>query len=572
MFSLFDGAEVIKGVAVLWKVMLPGALFTLVFFLVLRLPGTELWAKLRLAQLRLMWRILCGIFVLLVVGCGLVAVVTERIRFFEEATVLSTVAAFWHGQALYPSTQAPVEYGLLYGPVTYFMYLPPMMGGALRLWGYEAWALGALGGTFLLLFLALRRKFGVSVALGSAALLAANVARFTGNEWAIKADVWILLFSALSFWASSRLQSWTAACVIAVAGAMLVDLKATLLLIALLPFVLLWQRERSARVPVVVFALLLPLLALLPFSLPGVSLSNYVRLLLEYKSHATSARVLAINTQMTLIIFLPTFTLLWAAMSVAPRTACSWIRERSAYLVILIVACVVATVTGAKEGGGPWHCVVLVIPSLFVDAELWRLAAPTELPSLFQNPRRFAPILGVSLALFVTGLKLLAGGVKERLYDQPGDTPVSMRDVENDLLAISQRYPGETIQMGYSDRAHFNLTNVRPILYVRGNPLFVDPQARNEADVIGKPISPEVLNALARCKIQLWVIPKGAEPFSMESMYWLDPTVDRKGMEAALYPANFRQTFFEHYREIQQTSRYFNVWACQNTDASAAHG
>lgn len=557
----------------LWKVMLLATAPTLFFFLVLqrqkmRTDGIERWAGGRLAQFRCTWRIACGLFVLLTVACGLVAVATERMHFPEEATVLSVVAAYHNGQAIYPADHSPVEYGLLYGPVTYLLYLPPMLAGAVRLWWYEVWSLAGLGCAFVLVCCALRPRYGWSVALGGTALLATSVARFSGNEWAIKADVWLLLFSALGFWAALRLRYWKAAMVICVAGAVLVDVKATLLLVALLPFVVLWQRDRAARLPVLIFTFLLPILALSVFAMPGISLSNYTRLLLEYKQHATIRSTLVANAQMTLMIWIPTFILVWSSMGLDSEVTVRWIRQRSVFIAILIAASAVATVTGAKQGGGPWHCLVLAIPCLLLDAELGRLIADRVAQGLSLKPMFLAVMLGVSFALFVTSLKLLAVGVKERLYDPPGETPISVRSVESDLLAISQRYSGSPMQMGYSDQAHFNLTNVRPLLYILGNPLFIDPETRNEQDAIGKSVPPEIIDALARCTIKVWVLPKGGIPFSMDSMYWMDPTTDRRGMQPLLYAENFRQSFLIHYQKVEQPSRYFDIWMCYNSGSS----
>ena len=117
--------------------------------------------------------------------------------------------------------------------------------------------------------------------------------------------------------------------------------------------------------------------------------------------------------------------------------------------------------------------------------------------------------------------------------------------------------------MGYSDRTHYNLTFTRPLLQIRGNPLLLDANARNEADLVHKPLSPALLAALAQCKVQVWIIPKGGDPFSMLSPYYLDPLVNHKGMNPDLYPESFRKVFQTHYVQISDPSRYFNLWVCR---------
>ncbi len=541
--------------------------FTVAFWFLFRIPAVKMWATQNWSRKRLVLQLVCGLLVVLVVGCGLFPVITERIRANEEATILSMVAAYRHGQPLYPAADAPVDYGLLYGPVTYFIYLPPMLAGAVRLQGYEAWSLAALAGSFLFVFLALRPRFGLSAALGNCALLAIFIPRHAVMEWAIKAEPWLLLLSALGFWAACRLPRWTAACVIAISGAMLVDMKATILLVALLPCVLLWQRERSARVPAAICAfLLIPLLAFVPFAFPGVSIGNYLEILLGYQKHPVLLSNLLLNAQMVLLVLLPTLLLLRTAMHVDAQATRAWISKRSVYLGVLIVASIVAMVTGAKTGGGSWHCMVVVIPFLFVNAELWNQIVGRHALTLLRSTRLAAPMLAFGVVVTITALKSLVIAVEQTLYVLPDQTQVSARDTENDLLAISRRYPGKTMQMGYSDYAHYNVTFVRPVLQIQGSPLFLDPITRTEKNLIGEHESPELVDALARCTIQLWVIPKGGAPFSIEDLYYNYLTANHEnktGVDPELYHQSFRQTFLTHYEKIQQPSRYFDVWACR---------
>jgi hypothetical protein len=522
-----------------------------------------MWGQRQITFLHRICVLLCAALTLLVVLGGSIVVITERIRFYEEATILSTSAAFLHGQLLYVPADASAEYSLLYGPITFFAYLPPLMTGAQRLQTYEVWSLLALALTLVLVFLTFRTRFSLSVSFGSTALVAAIVSRMTANVWAIKADVWILMFSALGIFVACQLRPRVAAIIISLCGALLVDLKITLFLIALLPCLLLGQRERTSRLPAILSAIAIPLFALLPFALPHVSLRSYAALLIEYRGRSTSTAMIHINAIITLLILLPTLTLVWAAWKTQREATQTYLRFRFLYILLLLAACVVAVVSGAKVGGGPWHCIVLVLPCLPLNADLWRIASSAGKRAFFFATTRSAPILAVCAALFITAWTSLAAGIKERLHDPPGDTPVSMRDVEDDLIAISRQYPHTVLQMGYSDRAHYNLTFVRSILQIRGNPLIIDGNARNEADLIHRSISPAILSAVAECKVQLWIIPKGGAPFSMASPYYLDPAADRSQMSPDLYSETFRKTFLAHNRRVPEVSRYFDLWKCE---------
>ncbi len=509
---------------------------------------------------RALFKTICVLIVLLTIGCGLFGVCAERIYSHDEASVLSIAAAFRHGQLLYPRAEAPVEYALLYGPVTFLVYLPPMFAGQDRLGAYQLWVLIALAGTYAFVYFALRWRFGVFVALGITALLAVFVSRFAAFEWGIKGDVWILFFSAIGMWGLMCLSNWSAAVVLAITGAMLVDLKVTTLVVAILPCILLWQRERRAHLPAFLSACSIPIFALLPFAMPAISLAGYAEQLRD-ASHAPFIKsILHTNLYALLLLFLPSFGLFWAAFIEKPDVTRSWLRRRAWYLLAFGMAALVAILTGARNGAGPWHCMVLAIPLLLVNTELWNIASLAGSRAVLLRPGRAAPLwaLGVSmLAISISGLIQVSGGSS---YDFLKVGPASMPSVERELIGIMKQYPATTLQMGYSDMHHYYLTFMRPVLQMHGNPLFIDPDARDEADLIGRPISPAVLSALGRCDIKIWILPRGGPPFSMEAPYFVETNVK----DRSLYSEAFRRLFFASYQQIPGNAQYFDLWACRN--------
>jgi hypothetical protein len=538
------------------KLLLIALLMPATSFL-LRSDRVQKWLTTRWTLLRNSVLSLGVLLVLLTIAGGFLAASTERIIFHDEATVLSTAAAFYHGQSMYPSATDPVEYALLYGPATYLVYLPPMFAGAVRTVDYQAWAALALAGAFIFLYFALR-ELGSSASLGGLVLFAVFVCEFTYNEWAIKGDVWILLFSALGLWASLSLNGWKASAVIAVSGAMLVDLKITLVLISLLPCILLWQRDRKTRVAALIAAVFVPVLAALPFALPRISILAYTQQLQSAAHHGISSSLLLVNLELFLVMLLPTVGLLWISSDGNKSVIRLW-KRRQIYLLTFGVAAVVALVTGAKNGAGPWHCMPLLIPLIFIDAEIGCTAAQTTKASLLQSARR-APLLPATAAvLLLTAFSSLAQGVKARLHDPDLYRPVSPRAVERDIISVIKEHSGSKLQMGYSDLAHYNFTFPRSVLQLYGSPLFIDADARDEADLIHKPVSPEVINALRTCSIDLWLIPKEGSPFSLESLYFVDGTISQR----ALYPEAFRQAFFDSYQRVPSKSQYFDIWECR---------
>lgn len=505
----------------------------------------------------------CLLLILLPIAGGIFTASTERIIFHDEATVLATTAAFRHGQPLYPLPGAPVEYGLLYGPSTYLVYLPPMLLGAERLGSYQLWVVTALALTFLVFYYTLQPQFGAPTAVCAVALLSIFVDFTTWNEWAIKGDPWILFFGALGFFAALRLSRWNAAAIVALAAAMLVDLKITLVFVAFLPMVLLWQRGREYRLPALVSIIAIPLLALAPFALPGISMHGYEAQLMEASKHGFSHRLFGQNLSFAFLLLLPGLGLLWFLKGGDQAAIHRWWRHRAFYLGLLGAATVVAVLTGAKNGAGAWHCMPLVIPLLFVDVELWQAGfAKRGFAQALAIPRS-GLLLAIALVFVVTAFSKLALAIHQRHTESQGYVPVSVARLERGMAAIIRQFPNARLQMGYSDMPHYNYTFVRPLLQIHGNPLFIDADTRNEQDLAGVPVSPAVMAALSSCTIDIWILPHGGAPFSMESPYFLDHSVAQQ----ALYPNSFRLAFLRHYQQISSVNPDFDLWRCRRTQA-----
>ena len=112
------------------RVFLLAAVLAAFCWALLRVPAVRSWLRQYRFGLGRGFRLSCWLLVGLLLVGGLAPVVTERMQFYEEATIVSTTAAFWHGQPIYVAPQAAAEYSLLYGPVTYLAYLPALWGGA----------------------------------------------------------------------------------------------------------------------------------------------------------------------------------------------------------------------------------------------------------------------------------------------------------------------------------------------------------------------------------------------------------------------------------------------------------
>lgn len=537
------------------------ALWVLVSLL-LSLDVVRRWLALHWNVVRRTGQILCLLIVVLSIAGGLFAAYKEQIIYHDEATVLSIAAAFLHGQPIYPRASYPAEYGLLYGPATYFVYLPPLIAGADRIGAFQAWAMAALAGTFLLLYRSVRNS-GRTASLGALAYLAIFVCFRSENLWAIKGDVWILFFAALGLCASLEWGATAAAIGIAFSGAMLIDLKMTTALVAILPLILLWNRGSRYRAASIGSFVLMALLAGLPFLSPRISSTAYLQQLREASGHGFSRDLLKVNLLMAAEMCLPMAAMLWLAFRTNRQPVLEYIARRRVYLALAGISLCIALVTGSKNGAGPWHLFAVGVPLAFLSAECWGLARSGIAGEGFVRARS-APLIALVTALFLLGINAFLLGVKERERGLAGFIPAPPRAVESDILAVTREHPGASFQMGYSDNAHYGITFVRPVLQEHGSPLFIDPDARNEADLLGLPVSQPILDRLRDCSIEFWLIPRGGQPFSMESLYAQDKSFQGKLKFRELYPNDFREEFLATYERIPTDSQYFDLWGCRS--------
>lgn len=522
---------------------------------------TQRWIARRRLGIRLVFKVCCFAIIVLTVVCGLSAVMTEHMRFHDEATVLSIAAAFRHGQPMYPPNAGPAEYGLLYGPMTYFVYLPPMLLGAERLGWYQGWVLVALAASLFFIYLALRRIGSGFAVLACVTYVAMFAARFADSTWAIKGDVWILLFSAVGFWAALSLDSWTAALVVGFAGAVLVDLKITLALLALLPCVTLWQRGRGSRSWAMAGAVLIPLFASVPFLFHRISLAAYREQLVEAAGHGLSKAHLLENLFTLLQMFLPTLALLWWLQGAPSGRAREFYQRRRVFLLMLVAASCVACVTGAKVGAGSWHCLVLLMPLAILNAEIWNSAVPAGREEFGVAAQWSAPLLSVGLILMALTFPVLRADMQRRYHDPNESISFSMPSAERDLIQIVDGHAGFTLQMGYSDGPHYPLSFIRPLLQMRKSPLLIDADVRNESDLARRPMSPATIEAVKGCAIGVWIVPKGGAPFSMESPYFAEGSSPVRD----LFPESFRSAFFQSYQKEESSSTFYDLWSCKKS-------
>ncbi len=510
----------------------------------------------------------CGVMIALPVVLGVCAIVTERMTMAYANTILAIGANYLHGQPMFSALHGPTEYGLVYGPVTYLVYVPVMLLGGVREWTFEVWVVLALAMAAVLLWFAMRRSHGRYASLTAVALLMLFAGQNMNNLWLPGPDIWLVAFSALGVWGSQRKNRYLAVLVVALAGAAMVDIKVSTLIAASLPCLLLAERAervddqdsiRRWSLAVGSFVLLLVLTGSV-YLLPRVSLRNNLAILSAETRVGLLVSTLKINVGFALPLLLPMALLLWIGRVYAGEALHAWWVKRRIFLAGLALAILAAIVTGAKVGSGPWHLLPFVAALGFATGELAELVWNEEWSTVLLSRTAGALCVATMAMLAVSALHDLGVHTRKVLEPAAGSSMVPPRLAEREVMQIMQEHPHTVLQMGVSDLEHYDLTLVSPVLQIGGSPLLMDPNARADADSEGAGESDALLDTLRSCKIGLWLIPKGGEPFSKLSAYYIQAGVG----ERMLYPENFRQAFFTSYRLMDSHYQYYDLWGCRN--------
>jgi hypothetical protein len=461
-----------------------------------------------------------------------------------EPTIASVSWVVFSDHApLYHALDHPARYSLLYGPMLYLLN-----GLSLRLLGPSVFA----------------AKFcGVGAALASQALILVLTSRRGGLRAGVlvtgASSLWLLFFQESSFWA--RGDPLILLCVAAglligtrpptpttaIACGALLGLSVNIKIHAALYFLpmLTLLAVRGGRWPLSVCMAAAGIAGVLPFLVPTVSLKEYFVWLRIASTHGFDWNSMLLTTEYAVYWLAPLL-----ALAAAPATASKAERsEREAehvYLGALLIALLLIVIVAGTPGAGPHHLIPMIPVVAFYVAPCLRGIGTKSL-----RERLIASALvAVLVTAFAVAIPQVGSRVKRlRLLDAPA--------VTREVSAIMARYPGRTICMGYGTQADYVLTFFRaPLVWAR-NPYLIDAASVMDMKLGGLSIPNSTYVALARCEVDIWLIPRGARPFSMRTSYEPYPP---------LFEESFQRAFLETHA-LRERGRFFDLWFCRQSSA-----
>lgn len=300
------------------------------------------------------------------------------------------------------------------------------------------------------------------------------------------------------------------------------------------------------------------LVGCLPFALPQISLMNYLLWFHEASRHPLRAVEFLSNLRTAVTISLPALLLLWRFYQGDPRKCLAYLREQKIFLLALAAALGLTMIAASKFGAGNHHLLPLYPVIGFLCCDIYRQIEVVGAAWTRSYGSIARAVCWLWLACTVATRIPVEFLATERKLAARWSLAAA---VTEDLNRIMQAHPGDRIEMGYSHS--YPLTFYRPRLVFAGNPLTLDAPALDDMQLSGLAIPQATIDYIKSCQTQIWLIPKGEEPFVMPNIY----------ADARIFPARnlfddrFRQAFLQEYQK-GGSSEYYDLWSCR--DGSAA--
>lgn len=450
------------------------------------------------------------------------------------------------GESPYHAADAAPRYAHIYGPSLFLVHAL-----ALRLLGGGIWVSKLVGGVAALASLAIL-----------ATLLARSRSHASAAVWTAMAAVAYLAFGNMSFWtrpepllalcvtaglaAALSTSFFTAVAGVGIAMGLATGLKLTGFLYLLPVFPLVVARHRpTSMVWITVVAIVV---AFVPFvSLPTDAWQDFWFWFSASSRNGLRLTLLRHNIEWAVYLAVPLALVYTVGRGSGVVGRRSWVVDRGHLVLAAAVALVV--ITGAKPGAGPHH----LIP--FIPLIAWFAATAARDGDLTWTRRAAVAYLVPIVA---------AAAIQQFLFITTIRSAMSLH-IGEDVRAFMQLHPSSTIGMGYGGTSGYfgsaPLTYMRPLLVFQTGSYLLDAPAIQEHQLGGIEIPPATVQALARCDVRYWLIPRAEEPFATRNLY---PQTDHRALFTDAFKSTFNRTF-----TLTSTTRLFDVYSCTNAPSFA---
>lgn len=464
-----------------------------------------------------------------------------------EANVAIVSWLFHRGQPLYPDLDAAERYINNYGALSYVIQsaflsvLTPSI--------FSSKVAGCLAGvsSLGLIFSLIKQRLGWKAAMyGSAIASLCFLAQTSASgllisSFWVRPDALLLFFTVLGLFLVVRGKKSIAILGSAIALGISTNLKITAFLHFIPIYVLLLYR--FGLIPTLISASISLFTTALPYLIfPQISLINYWTWLQQVRLKGINQEQIPKNLLWTGFVGMP--VAIAFLQSVLTNSFKRWLPKHLLFCITLIIGIVVNAVISSTRGALENNMLPFVPLLGYLAIELFQHAKHSKILTPISLSAAIAFTLSLCLAVYSTEVKFI-----ERMTTAPGHRAIA------DLNQIMAANPNRTIGMGYG-AVSYQLSTYRPQLVFKGNPYLLDSASLMEMQASGLNNTPEsTLNAMRTCQTEIWLIPKGKQPFQVYSYY---PPLQK------LFSDEFRKIFAENY-DRQSSSEFYDIWVCRRT-------
>jgi hypothetical protein len=457
-----------------------------------------------------------------------------------EANVAIPSWLWLSGRPIYPPADKPIEFLTTYGPLVYLINggTLAVLGGSIatsKVAGLVA------GGLALAIFIAAEFLGRDRLAAGTGVLMFAGflLIKAPAVFWN-RPDSFLLLLTTLGLLAmvqAERGRNRTGpALLVGVLIGLAVNLKVHGFAYFLPAIVWFAARENSigaAFVLLVKMGLVSLVAFALPFAVPGISITDYVSEMTRLIPEVTHSMpvFLLILRYTPLYLIAPLLMLGLAAVGRIERE-----RAELAYAGAFVVCYLLLLYPATTPGAGTNH----FIP-------LFPFAADLAAGLIARANRRWLQGVVAVLALLTVAL-----GIPNQRHLARDFREIEARGAARELRAIVTENFGKRIEMGYGARIEsYPDTFVRPVLVFAGHPFSLEAMTMMELINLGQTPPDTFVKHLGSCSTDIWVTPKGEEPFVMGSYYG-----------GRMVGDSLRAAFLSAY-EKTGSRKYYDLWTCR---------
>ena len=469
---------------------------------------------------------------------------------YSDQGEVTIAAVSWYAQAMkpvYEPAASPDVHNLLYGPYLFLVngLFLKVIGGTVFTSKLAA-VCATLASVFLLSVFFWRFFRQPALVLVAAGIYAAVLSNFGIPSFSARSDP-LLLFLVTAGLLAATTASPLSPVIFGAALGVSMNLKLHGFAYFLPLIFLAWRQENFRRHYVSGVVAAAAALAA-PFLLPNVSLLNYVATLREAGRHGLGFAEFTETIQWFFVLVFPVIVVAGISATDNHAAFALYLRDRKWFLPATLVGAALVTVAASKHGSGHsmWIAYLPVLGFLFADIyrscpyDDSRMSLTSSVLLAFGASWLIACYFAAARELVLTDRSIRA------------ETP-SAADLEGLLKKFGDRF---VILCGVGNNRDFAVTFPRPLLAFAGFPIGVDPTALMDSKFAGVPepsvdeVVREVTKDQNRGKGVMWLIPRNARPFSMNTFY---------SPNGSLFDESFQERFLQEFRLLEQT-QWFDVY------------